>query len=298
LSAINISTPAEVFWWRPAAWLRVTGPDAATFLQGQFTNDLRGLEREKAVYGLWLTVKGKVIADSFVMAGGHAGVFWVGSYHSEATAIRERLESHIIADDVVVEDETDKWSAASLFGEGPAFEVNSDIGGFVFPGRRSGDRNLEWVFPAACVAAARAAFTTCRELSLADVERRRILGRVPRVPPDIGPNDLPNEGGLDEAAVSFSKGCYLGQEVMARLKSMGQVRRKLMLVEGGLSELPALPAPVYAAGRRVGELRSAVAGPSGGVVGLAMISLLHVTPGIALSLVPDATPELRVTLPP
>src|SRR5690349_21801352 len=105
--------------WRPGAWLRLTGGDAENFLQGQFTNDLRDPAAGAAVYGLWLNVKGKVVADSFVVRGA-AGEFWVGSYFSSAAAIRERLESFIIADDVVVEDATAGWSGFALLGAGAA----------------------------------------------------------------------------------------------------------------------------------------------------------------------------------
>src|SRR5438046_523634 len=102
--SINSTTSRVFFRCEPAAWLRITGADAATFLQGQFTNDLRALERGAEVYGLWLTVKGKVLADSFVVRGPRADEFCLGSYFSPAGVIRERLESHVIADDVVIED--------------------------------------------------------------------------------------------------------------------------------------------------------------------------------------------------
>lgn len=59
--------------WRPACWLRITGEDAANFLQGQFSNELRGLPEGGAAYGLWLTLKGKVLADSFVVRGVSVG---------------------------------------------------------------------------------------------------------------------------------------------------------------------------------------------------------------------------------
>ena len=75
-------------------WLRVTGDDAASFLQGQFTNDLRLLEKSAAVYGLWLTVKGKVLADSFVLRGGDPHEFWIGSYYSPSATIRDPLTGH------------------------------------------------------------------------------------------------------------------------------------------------------------------------------------------------------------
>src|SRR5438876_590876 len=101
---MNFPTHAAIFKWQPAAWLRVSGTDAANFLQGQFTNELRGIDSRDAVYGLWLNVKGKVVADSFVLRGAAADEFWIGSYSSPAKTIVERLEGFVIADDVVIED--------------------------------------------------------------------------------------------------------------------------------------------------------------------------------------------------
>ena len=72
----NFDVERGVFPWRPTAWLRVSGDDAASFLQGQFTNDLRALVPGKGVYGLWLNHKGRVLADSFVLQGA-GGEFWV-----------------------------------------------------------------------------------------------------------------------------------------------------------------------------------------------------------------------------
>ena len=63
--------------YRPAAWLRITGADAATFLQGQFTQDLQNATTGAAVYGLWLTPKGKTVADSFILKGTAYDQFWI-----------------------------------------------------------------------------------------------------------------------------------------------------------------------------------------------------------------------------
>ncbi len=79
------------------------------------------------------------------------------------------------------------------------------------------------------------------QLPVSDMELMRIQADIAAVPRDIGPDDLPNEGGLEKIAISYTKGCYLGQEVMARLKSMGQVRRQLLRVTG-TGAPPAVPA--------------------------------------------------------
>lgn len=294
---IKISTSPAFFRWRPAAWLRVSGEDSANFLQGQFTNDLRPLAQPgaAAVYGLWLTLKGKVLADSFVLRGA-AKEFWIGSYDSPAAVIRERLESHVIADDVVIEDATADWAGISRIGAGLA-ELGAETaraGAGVFPGRRDRGENYESVYPVAAGEPGWVVSLPGPWLTAEEMARRRIGAGIPAIPADIGPADLPNEAGLEAEAISYTKGCYLGQEVMARLKSMGQVRRRLVRVAGSGENFPPLPAPVFGAGRLVGELRSAVRDGAGGWIGLAMVSRLHVAAGAELAWAAEVPPVIRL----
>lgn len=295
MKPINNSTSPGILRWEPTAWLRVAGPDAATFLQGQFTNDVRGLVvGHGATYGLWLTLKGKVIADSFMLRGAAPDEFWLGSYYSAASVIRERLESHVIADDVTVEDRTGEWIGLSVI-DVPASDLPTPAGVLAFRGRRTRAGNAEWLAPRAMFPAVRALFAGVRELDERTVEARRIKDGVPAVPRDIGPGDLPNEGNLDVEAISYTKGCYLGQEVMARLKSMGQVRRRLVRVRLEDAECPPTPAGLWLGGRTVGELRSVAADPAGaGCIGLAMVSRLHVNADSLLALGVDAAPTVRL----
>jgi tRNA-modifying protein YgfZ len=302
---MNVSSHGEILPWRPATWCRVAGADSAHFLQGQFTNDLRQAAPNRAVYGLWLNVKGKVVADSFVLRGASSDEFWIGSYRCTAATIRERLESFIIADDVVVDDLTSDWSALAVYGSEAASKIAAaakTLPGtpltFTFEGRRSRQPQVEWVFPIAAEAAARAAMGGCAEITDDEAERRRIDSGIPAIPADIGTQDLPNEGGLESDAISYTKGCYLGQEVMARLKTMGQVRRRLLRVAGGTASIPPLPAPLFVGERQVGELRSAVPTTSGNsLIGLAMLSLLHVKPDTMFAFAPNTAPVLQVLQP-
>ncbi len=297
---INISTDPAIFHWQPACWLRVSGEDAANFLQGQFTNELRGLTSSASggVYGLWLTLKGKVLADSFVVRGTGVNEFWIGSYFSPAAAIRARLEGHIIADDVVIEDQTNDWRGISVMGRDASLFADRmrRAGGLVFPGRRNRAGSLEWLFPNASAEVGIAADLAgvAPQVDAEFMERRRIADRIPAIPADVGPGDLPNEAELEVDAISYTKGCYLGQEIMARLKSMGQVRRRLLRVKGIGGTSPALPAAVFAGSRQIGELRSAVSDGAGGWIGLAMVSLLHLTPGLALAFTPNGPAALTL----
>ncbi|MES2695115.1 MAG: folate-binding protein [Verrucomicrobiota bacterium] len=303
MNPINISTSPAILRWQPAAWLQISGADAGVFLQGQFTNELRGLAAGAEVYGLWLTVKGKVLADSFVVRGAGAEEFWVGSYFSTAAVIRERLEAFVIADDVVIEDRTAEWSGLSIVGEGAAAWLGqAPAGGVAFAGRRARGENVEWVAPRAVLAEAGAQLAELSELDAGAAEARRIAEGIPAVPRDIGPADLPNEGGLEADAISYTKGCYLGQEVMARLKSMGQVRRRLVRVEiaAEAGAPPATPAALFAGPKQAGELRSVAPNPAGGGwIGLAMVSLLTVgaVSGSGLSFATDGAPVVRLKDP-
>jgi folate-binding protein YgfZ len=284
-----------VFPWHPAAWLRVSGPDAAGFLQGQFTNDIRQAGSGRAVYGLWLNQKGKVMADSFVLKGKGEEEFWIGSYFSTATTIRGRLEAFIVADDVVVEDVTAAWRGVVLIGAGiEAWFAAQPREGFLFRGRRSAEESWEWVVPSSSWDAVRAELASLPEISPPEMERLRIAAGIPAVPSDIGPTDLPNEGHLEATAISSTKGCYLGQEIMARLKSRGKVRRQLYRVSGPASP-PAVPAPLWRAAERIGDLRSVVSDATGtGWTGLAMLSVALCRTELPLSLAAAGPPTLKI----
>ena len=281
----NFHVPEAVYWWKPSAWLRVAGTDALNFLQGQFSNDLRGAADGRAVYGLWLDHKGKVLADSFV--GQTETGFWIASYGSPAADLCARFEAYIVADDVTVTDETSAVTAVTLFGLEPR-DVAAALptGTVTFSGRRSGSPCAEVVMPAASELRVRELFAGAPELTPSQVEQRRIDAAIPAVPRDIGPADLPQEAGLERDAVSFTKGCYLGQEVMARLNSMGQVRRSLLRVRSD-GACPPLPAALFQDGKKIGELRSAVAAERG-FTGLALLTVMSLRRDEALTFAPES----------
>lgn len=290
----NTDFGSEVAWrhgYRPSACLHVTGEDALSFIQGQFTQELRSAATLAAAYGLWLNQKGKVLADSFILREASDSV-WVISFSATAAVIRERLEAYVIADDVVIADVTADWQGLAVGGPGaesglmkqagavPAEgEFIRSGGGFVFRGRRGEGVGFEWMFPIG----AAAPDGLGAEVSAEELERWRVAAGIPKVPQDVGPGDLPNEGGLEAVAISYTKGCYLGQEVMARLKAMGTVRRRLVRVRADGRLPPAVPCALLQGEKRVGELRSAVADGAGGFIGLAMIAKLGLDPAVLLA---------------
>jgi folate-binding protein YgfZ len=231
------------------AVVRVTGEDAAAFLQGQCTADLRGGTLTDA---LWLNRKGRVLAHTIISKEAD-GSFLLLCPHLTAEEVIAVVTANVIADDVVAVDETSRWERWLIWGEG----VPEITGARLFATRRFG--HVAWdvlVPPGTCLPGLPGA--------LREFEVRRIHAGVPAVPADCGAGEFPQECGLD-AWVSYTKGCYLGQEVMARIQSMGSLRRILRQVTGPVVVGQELKTPE---GKTAGVVRSAA-----GDAGLALVSV-------------------------
>jgi len=216
--------------------LEVSGPDAASFLQGQFANDVAGLGVGRVVYGLWLSLKGKILADSFILRRSEDS-FLIVCYEKRCPEIAEWLDSRLFMDEVELgEPRTARgasvWRAETL-GDAVLSELPPN-GGFLesagvvsFWGRRDSAKVLE----AVDLGGAESLFTELSRSSAEIGERELAVAALRSGVYSVGKDileDLPQEVGLDEVGISYAKGCYVGQEVMARLKSMGRSRRSLV----------------------------------------------------------------------
>ncbi|MES1167930.1 MAG: folate-binding protein [Oleiharenicola lentus] len=276
---------------RASAILRIRGPDANTYLQGQFTQEMRVADGAVA-YGLWLDQKGRVLADSHVLKQADND-YLVVSFSATAAQLMARLQAYLIADEVELEDQTGDRTGVLLWGEGAAgLRAPSNV--LALPSRRAGSDSMQWLVPVGRSGELIAELkkSSARESDRHAAELIRLREGVPAVPVDIGSRDLPNEGGLDEVAISYTKGCYLGQEVMARLKNLGQVRRRLHLVQG--AGAPPTPGTgLFQGARKVGELRSGAADGEK-FLAMAMLSLVNLDPAAGLSLAPGVPPTLKI----
>ncbi|MBI2813566.1 MAG: folate-binding protein [Opitutae bacterium] len=285
--------------------MKVAGNDAFEFLQGQFSNELRR-PPGSVTYGLWLNPKGKVVADSHVLRMA-ANEFHIASVKSTAANIRQRLEEYIVADEVVLTDETDRAHGLTIWGQGSNAGIKSLLGEVPAPGcflqrgglmihrgRRFPGETFEVFGPKDALAEAEAELLSHGAVRAdeTELEFARICAGIPAVPADLGPGDLPNEGGLDDTALSYTKGCYLGQEVMARLKNLGQVRRRLHVVRGR-GPTPAPRAALYQGEKKTGEIRS-VAACADEFVALAMLSLVNLQREAGLSLEPSGPANISL----
>lgn len=270
----------------------VSGPDAETYIQGQTTNDIRKILTSHALHTLWLDHRGRALGDSLIWRHDDHSLAIAG-YHFPAPDLNERLEAFRIADDVAWTDLTPATSAFVVAGprsddvlqfaglpvppRSHGSVARSTNGTVVLRGRRGDLDAADVLAPAATTAETRTALhAAAASLGLppappAAVDRLRLQAAVPSVPGDIGPADLAAEAGLDDSAVSFTKGCYLGQEVMARIRSQGRLRRRLVPVRLEGSPPPGThPQLLGMDGRPAGDLRSWIA-EAGGGLGFALV---------------------------
>ena len=250
-----IKTNLEKWNSRISGWVCVSGEDAASYLQSQFSNDLRGSAERPCTYGLFLSLKGRVRADAFICQTGPER-FEVVSYNCPSKELCSLLEENVIADEV---DFTVREIGTTFVVAAETLPVIPDAS-LIFPGRRMRESHFDVVFSSGS--------TTIPDKEL---EHIRVKDGIPSVPFDIGYGELPQEAGLESVAISFEKGCYLGQEVMARLKAMGRVQRHLYHVSG-FSNTPTSLAGINCNGQPAGEIRSVISDECAGKwYGLALI---------------------------
>lgn len=230
---------------RPAVF-RITGPGALACLQGLFTNDLEKSGDESLVYGAMLTPKGMIVADAWIARHGPTLTLIAPVRGREAVqAIFQRGLPPRLAK---AEDVTDVSAVAWVLGEhGFHTVVQSDIGAPDAAGRvleQGGDGDSLLValapegapFAALLAGAAPAVETAARRIQLAgalrgdegDIHAARILAGWPALGAEIDEKTLPQEVRYDEiGGVSYTKGCYTGQETVARLHFRGHTNREL-----------------------------------------------------------------------
>jgi tRNA-modifying protein YgfZ len=245
--------------------VHVRGDDARSWLNGQVSNDVRTLAGDQATYAVALTVKGRIISDLWALEEAPGMAFVVPGARVEAALAR--FEQYIIMEDVELVRDDD---LVVLTIQGPAAaEVIAVLPEGVrrYPCARLASVGFDCWVPGHQVESVLATL----------VERARSLGGalideagwaaahvalgVPRVALDFGDDTYPQEAGLGPRALSFGKGCYLGQEVIYMLENRGQLARRLVQLEADPSAETPAPGSLVTDkdGKRLGELTSVTA---------------------------------------
>ncbi len=257
--------------------LAVRGRDRATWLQGLLTCDVVGLRAGEAAWGLALNKQGKVLAD--FLLGATPDALLLGLPRARATVLADHLEALLVMEDAELVDESSEHAWLEVVGPraGDLARAASPPEGLVAALDRTGLGGAIVVTPARSVEASTGSLAR-KGAALAgprDWEALRIERRLPRWGRDMDDSTLPHEARLERAAVRWSKGCYLGQEVICMQEMRGKVRRRLELLrlEGGEGSAPLeLPADVTVSEDFVGRVTSAVwSTRAGGMLGLAIL---------------------------
>ena len=256
---------------RGKLWL--TGAEAVDYLQGQVTNDIEALAPGTGCYAALLNHKGKMLTDMRVLRG--EDFIWVDTEPEGLPALVRNASMFSIGRDVRHEDVSGAYAILSLIGPDaraklddppPATEhafTQGEHGLYV-----ATDLGVDVICRADDLAAVREALGV-EPVSEEAAECLRIESGRPRFSIDVGTETIPQEAGLNERAVSFTKGCYVGQETVARLHYKGKPNRHLRGLR--LSEPVERGDEIRLGERVVGEVGSATVSPAFGPIALAVV---------------------------
>ena len=285
--------------------LALSGPDAKTFLHGQVTNDVESLEPGRGCYAAFLTHKGKMLGDLRILDAGEELLL-----DTERSALQElfnMIRRFKLGSDVELHKRTLERGLLSLIGPqarrvagahelpdaehshraaaiagAPVRLIATDLGVDVLCDAADSER-----VAAALVAAG------AEPVSEQTAEVRRVETGRPRYGVDLDATVIPQEAGLNARAVSFEKGCYVGQETVARLFYRGKPNRHLRGLKLSAEVQPGTP--LLLGEKEVGRVTSAAVSPTFGPIGLALVRR-QAEPGSTISAGDDATAEV-VELP-
>jgi aminomethyltransferase len=263
----------------------VTGEDNARLLHAMSTNDVKNLAEGAGLYAFFLNDKGRILADAYIYH--RPDGFLLDTEPESAGVLRDHLDRYIIADDAALADETANLAAMALEGPqslqagatlgltvpGEAFSSVAWQNGFVARVSATGSPGIRIFLPEAEKAAFIESLKSANipQADAAAVKVVRLEHGMPRFGEDISSRYLAQETQLAHA-IHSNKGCYLGQEIVERVRAQGQVHRLLASVRIETQTPPEPGTKLLANGNPVAEITSAAFSPAlGQVVALAYV---------------------------
>jgi folate-binding protein YgfZ len=267
------------------ARILLTGADRRSYLQGLLTNDIAALTPGTGCYAAMLTAQGRMITDMRVLELGDSVLLDVPL--TVAASIRDHLDRFIFSEDVQVEDVTGSRAEVGIFGPGARdvlvkagiqggvpsslFESTrvrlAGAGAIIVRSDDAGIPGYGVLVDAAHADAVTAALLAAgaARVTPEDAEAVRIESGRPRFGIDMDADTIPLEAGLEERAISRSKGCYVGQEVIVRVQDRGHGRvakRLVGLTFDADAPVPAAGTRILSAEREIGRVTSAIRSPA------------------------------------
>lgn len=263
--------------------IQVTGEDRQSWLNGLVTCNLAPLQPGQGAYGLATSKVGKILADLDIVILPERILLSCPS--SQSTALLTSFERYLVMEDVELQDVSDRYTWFFLHGARSAEAarlLEKEHGGTIVDLDRTGLHDIAWVMAADRGEQALAGIRRIA-VPLTEYDWLRIQEGAPVFGIDFNDNHYPQEASLEKRAVSFCKGCYLGQEVICRLEMRGHVHRRLAVLHIEGNELPTHGAPVLVEGMEVGNLTSASWSPQHQkTLALALLKFASSSPGTLL----------------
>jgi folate-binding protein YgfZ len=264
--------------------LVVRGPDRKSWLNGVVTCDVNALGPERGVVGLFLNKQGKVRTDLILLEGGEQVLVRIAPERS--APIFTELDRMLVMEDAELVDQSEELAFLSLHGP-RALELARNVTSALAFGRveQTAVEDVALVVPRGDVDAVVAGLEA--QGAVRDDGQGWLALRVasgwPEFEVDYGDADNAHEAALDRRAVSWSKGCYLGQEVVCMQDMRGKVKRRVVPFELEGTEVPPAGTEVRsAAGESIGRVTSAAKTEGGQVLALGMLKAPHFNAGSAV----------------
>lgn len=262
--------------------LAVAGEDRLTWLNGMVTNDVAKLPVGERLEACFVNVKGKLLALADVWRRDDR--LQVLTARERIPVLREVLDRLIVMEDVVLGDDSEAWALVTV--QGPAAVAACASAAVVgAPSDRSGSGGVDLLVERPAVEALVARLEAAGAVRGSDeaLDALRLEAALPVWGPDLTEDLFPQEARVEGRRVSFTKGCYVGQEPVVRLQSRGHANRFLAPIDLGDAEPPARGAAVRVGDAEVGHVTSAGRGPTvGRTIALALLRREAAAPGMAL----------------
>ena len=287
----------------PRGMIAVSGSDRASYLQGLLTNDIEVLQPGTGCYSAWLTPQGRMMTDMHVIEGG--GMLLLDVPAHVATSVKQRLEDLIFTEDVQIGDLTADLSRVCIHGPEAAKLVEKTIPNVTGLDSWTQYCNTRRSFEDASVVVVRVdelgvpgfviylssdSNAPLHDALLASgallvgteaISATRIEAGIPLFGIDMDEEIIPLEAGIESRAISFTKGCYVGQEVVIRIldRGHGRIAKKLVGLCLDSNTLPKPGTILRAAGQDVGTVTSVASTPRSGPIALGYVHRDYVEPG-------------------
>jgi len=287
---------------RDRAQIEIAGADRAAVMHNLCTNDIRRLAAGQGCEAFITTVQGKVLSWVFVYVGENSIITSAG--HGEGEKLAAHLDKYIITEDAQVTDQTADWASVMVAGAAAPTALEQ-LGGASPPQVLFDHAPADWNGLEVWLRRAPLAASDCFLVACLDAEFEAVVARLqeagatacgaeaaetvrleagaPAYGRDIDESNLPQEVDRDDRAISFTKGCYLGQETVARIDALGHVNRKLVGLRWPGESPPASGAELTAGDKVAGRVTSAAYSPRlGAALAMAVVRREHAEPGAKL----------------